>query len=67
MDKSDKEKQLLRLSKWSRSQLEGDVIRLWQVEIDCLEEIRKLNQLLMDNHICSDCGAVSVVCGCPFG
>ena len=29
---TEKEKQYLRLSKWTRPQLEGEIIRLWEVE-----------------------------------
>lgn len=56
-----------RLSKWSRSQLEGDVKRLWQVEKDLHKEIRNLLNLLRVNHICPDCGSVNKMCDCPFG
>ena len=56
-----------RLSKWSRSQLVGDVIRLWQVEKDLHKELERLSKLLRTNHICYYCGSVNVLCDCPFG
>ncbi len=56
-----------RFKRWSREQLENDIRRLWKVEICLKKEIEHLNKVLMDHHICPDCGTVNKICDCPFG